>query len=154
MKTLQRALIAILTLSGVLLVFPAGAADGAYEATLKDVEQTFGSVPTFISKMPKVALPGAWSELKGLLLSDTTALPPKTKALIAVAVAAQIACKACLWMDTNEARRTGATDEEIGEAIAIAAVEQHWSTIIDGHQITLETVKQELGGAESEVEPK
>jgi alkylhydroperoxidase/carboxymuconolactone decarboxylase family protein YurZ len=47
-------------------------------------------------------------------------------------------------MDTNEAKRAGATDEEINEAIAIAGIERHWSAVLDGMQIDLETFKSEF----------
>ena len=120
------------------------AAEDAYAAALKDIEQTFGRVPSFLGNYPKAGLPGAWAELKGILLSDDTALPRKTKALIGLAVVAQIPCAPCVWMDTNEAKRAGATDEEINEAIAIAGIERHWSAVLDGMQIDLETFKSEF----------
>src|SRR5437867_10419898 len=77
-----------------------------------DIQKTFGSVPTFIKQLPKAALAGAWQEEKDLELSDKTALPPKTKALISLAVAAQIPCQYCIWADTQTAKQLGATDEE------------------------------------------
>lgn len=124
----------------------AQADDAAYDATLKDIQATFGSVPTFVKAVPKAALPGAWQEEKMLELSDQTALPAKTKALISLAVAAQIPCEYCIWIDTMTARKTGATEEEIGEAVAMAALTRHWSTIFHGLQVDLRTFKQELGG--------
>ena len=60
------------------------------DATYKDVQQTLGGVPSFLHRVAKAALPSAWSEVKALQLSDDTALPPKVKALISLAVAAQI----------------------------------------------------------------
>jgi AhpD family alkylhydroperoxidase len=141
--------LAALGLVAMLTIAPATAQD-AYQAAIDDVKATFGMVPGFIAKFPKVALPGAWAEMKALLLSPDTALDPKTKALIAVGVAAAIKCESCLWMDTNEALRTGATEDELQEAIGIAALEQHWSTVISGLQIDVATIKAELGGEAAE----
>jgi AhpD family alkylhydroperoxidase len=113
----------------------------------KDIEATLGSVPSFIRLLPKAALAGAWQEEKDLELSDDTALPPKTKALISLAVAAQIPCDYCVWADTATAKRLGATDEEIGEAVAMAALTRHWSTLFNGLQVDKETFRREFGAA-------
>lgn len=118
------------------------------EAVYKDIEATFGAVPTFIRQLPKAALAGAWQEEKDLELSDKTALTPKVKALISLAVAAQIPCHYCIWADTNTAKQFGATDEEIGEAVAMAALTRHWSTLFNGLQVDFDTFKNELGGGE------
>ena len=75
-----------------------------------------------------------------------TALDLKTKALIGLAVAAQIPCSCCIYDDTGNAKRAGATDEEIKEAVAVAAQSRHWSTIFNGNQVDLEIFKSEMGG--------
>jgi AhpD family alkylhydroperoxidase len=129
----------------VLSAAPALGAD-PYEEALAEVKATFGIVPSFMATMSRAALPGAWAEMKGVLLDEATALPPKTKALIAVGVGAAIGCEACVWMDSAEALRRGATEEELREAISVAAVEQHWNVVIKGAQIDLATLKAELGG--------
>lgn len=79
---------------------PAHADD--YDATLKDIQSTMGGVPSFVKQFPKTGLPGAWAEVKAIELSDKTALPPKVKSLISLAVAAQIPCTYCIWSDTQE----------------------------------------------------
>lgn len=117
----------------------------AYDAALADIAKTFGSVPTFIKQMPKAALPGAWQELKDLEFSETTALSAKVKALIGLAVVAQIPCEYCIWADALSAKQAGATDEEIAEAVAIAATERYWSTMLNGLQVDLGTFKAEFG---------
>lgn len=126
----------------------ATAADPAAEpdATYRDIEQTLGKVPGFIRQVSKTALPGAWKEIKALEFSGDTALPAKTKALIALAVSAQIPCSYCVWQDTQGAKRAGATEQEIQEAVAISASTRHWSTIFNGMQIDFETFKKDLGG--------
>jgi AhpD family alkylhydroperoxidase len=112
----------------------------------KEIESTFGGLPSFIKALPKAAVAGAWLEERDLEMSETTALDPKTKALISLAVAAQIPCHYCIWADTKSAKQFGATDEEIAEAVTMAALTRHWSTIFNGMQIDFETFKQELGG--------
>ncbi|KAB2869402.1 MAG: carboxymuconolactone decarboxylase family protein [Bauldia sp.] len=116
------------------------------EDTYKDVEATLGGVPGFVKLFPKAGIAGAWAELKAIEFSDQTALSPKVKSLISLAVAAQIPCNYCVWADTNSARQAGATDEEIAEAVAMAALTRHWSTFFNGMQIDFETFQQELGG--------
>lgn len=125
---------------------PALAGQAEVDATHKDIEQTLGSVPSFVHQVSKAALPGAWAEVKALQFSDKTALSPKVKALISLAVSAQIPCSYCIWEDTENAKRAGATEDEIEEAVAIAALTRHWSTIFNGMQVDFETFKKELGG--------
>ena len=123
---------------------PARADD--YDAALKDIQATMGGVPSFVKQFPKAGLPGAWAEVKAIELSDKTALTPKEKSLISLAVAAQIPCSYCIWSDTENARHAGATDEEIQEAVAMAALTRHWSTIFNGMQVDLDQFKKEMGG--------
>ncbi|MCA0028560.1 MULTISPECIES: carboxymuconolactone decarboxylase family protein [unclassified Mesorhizobium] len=142
-SSLHRAL-ALTALACVLAAAPAYADD--YDATIKDIQSTMGGVPSFVKQLPKAGLPGAWAEVKAIELSDKTALPPKVKSLISLAVAAQIPCNYCIWSDTQNAKRAGATDEEIQEAVAMAALTRHWSTIFNGMQVDFDTFKKEMGG--------
>lgn len=125
------------------LATPAGADD--YDAAIKDIRSTMGGVPGFVKQFPKAGLPGAWAEVKAIEFSDKTALPPKVKSLISLAVAAQIPCSYCVWSDTENAKRAGATDEEIQEAVAMAALTRHWSTIFNGMQVDFAQFKKDMG---------
>lgn len=124
---------------------PAAADEASYAAAVEDIEQTLGFVPTFLKEMPKAGFAGAWQQLKDLEFSEETALPPKVKALIGLAVVSQIPCSYCIWADAASARHAGATDEEIREAVAIAATERFWSTMLNGLQIDLDQFKAEFG---------
>ena len=62
--------------------------DKAAQATYDDVQATMGGVPDFVKMFPKAGIAGAWAEVRGLELSDQTALSPKEKALISLAVSA------------------------------------------------------------------
>jgi AhpD family alkylhydroperoxidase len=117
-------------------------ADDLYE----DIEKTFGKLPVFVKQIPLPALRGAWQEVKDLELSEDTALPAKVKSLISLAVAAQIPCDYCIWADTLAAKAAGATDEEIGEAVALAGHTRNWSTLFNGLQVDFDQFKEDLGG--------
>jgi AhpD family alkylhydroperoxidase len=112
----------------------ARAAESPAAAAKADIQKTFGFVPQFMLKMPEGMLPGAWEELKTLQLNPRTALPGRTKELIGLAVAAQIPCRYCIVAHTDFAKLNGATDAEIGEAVAMAAITRHWSTYLNGIQ--------------------
>jgi AhpD family alkylhydroperoxidase len=120
-------------------------AQAAHAATLKEIEGAFGQVPAFIKQYPPAALAGAWAQYKGLHGPDA-AIPAKYKSLISLAVAAQIPCEYCIAMDTQSARKAGATDHEINEAIAVAATTRHWSAVFYGMQIDLAQFKRDFGG--------
>jgi AhpD family alkylhydroperoxidase len=131
------------------LTRPAAAGDmtASDEEVYKEIAADFGgTLPAFVKQLPKAAVAGAWREEKDLELSDRTALPPKVKSLISLAVAAQIPCQYCVWADTNNARRAGATEEEIAEAVGMAAVTRHWSTMFNGLQVDFTQFKKDFGG--------
>ena len=106
----------------------------AAAAAKADIQKTFGFVPQFLLKLPDGMLPGTWEELKTLQLNPRTALPGRTKELIGLAVAAQIPCQFCIVFHTEAAKLNGATDQEIREAVAMAALTRHWSTYLNGIQ--------------------
>lgn len=109
----------------------------------KDMEQTLGLVPTFLKAYPPAGIAGAWRQLKGVQLNPATAIPGKYKELIGLAVAAQIPCQYCTTFHTEVARSMGASDAEIAEAVAMAALTYKWSTVLNGMQIDEATFRQE-----------
>lgn len=120
---------------------PAAAQDAS--ATYRDIEQTLGVVPGFFKMFPEAGIAGAWSEFKSVQLNPQTALNGKTKELIGLAVSAQIPCQYCVYFHTAAAKANGATDEEIREAVAMAAISRHWSTVLNGMQVDLSGFKRE-----------
>ncbi len=99
--------------------------------------------PRFFRQFPEVAIAGAWAEFKALQLNPNTKLSGKMKELIGLAVSAQIPCQYCVYFHTAAAKANGATDEEVREAVAMAAVVRHWSTVLNGMQVDLADFKQE-----------
>ena len=103
------------------------------------------SFPLSCNSSPRAGFAGAWQQLKELEFAEDTALSPKVKALIGLGVVSQIPCTYCIWADTEAAKHAGATEEEIREAVAIAATERYWSTMLNGLQADLGTFKADFG---------
>jgi AhpD family alkylhydroperoxidase len=117
---------------------------GDAQATYQDIQKTLGLVPAFFKAFPEVGIAAAWDELKSVQLNPGTALDGKTKELIGLAVAAQIPCRYCSYFHTQVGKLNGASDEDLKEAIAMAAITRHWSTVANGLQIDLVEFKQEV----------
>ncbi|WP_412033340.1 carboxymuconolactone decarboxylase family protein [Mesorhizobium sp. CA8] len=127
----------------LLAITPAMAEDASATAAYKDIQATLGTVPDMFKILPDVAVAGAWAEIKGVQLNPNTALNGKTKELMGLAVASQIPCQYCIYFHTLAAKANGASDEEIKEAIAMAAIVRHWSTMLNGSQVDLATFKKQ-----------
>jgi AhpD family alkylhydroperoxidase len=128
---------------GLLGLAAARAEDPSATAAYKDIQATLGMVPGFFKAFPESGVAGAWSEFKTVQLNPATALNNKTKELIGLGVAAQIPCAYCIYFHTAVAKANGASDEEIREAVAMAAITRHWSTVLNGMQVDLATFKGE-----------
>ncbi len=122
-----------LAIAGAGLAGSAKAEDAS--AAYRDIEATLGVVPTFFKLFPEEGVAGAWGEFKTIQLNPKTALSGKEKELIGLAVAAQIPCSYCIYFHTQAAKLNGATDAEIREAVAMAAITRHWSTVLNGLQV-------------------
>jgi AhpD family alkylhydroperoxidase len=81
--------------------------------------------------LPDQAQKPLWDEYRAVM-NPTGALDGKTKQLIALAVAAQIPCAYCIYAHTKFAKAAGATDAQIKEAIATAALVRFNSTMLNG----------------------
>lgn len=115
----------------------------AYEKAKTEIQEQFGTFPSFFKVFPKHALAGSWESFKQLN-SPTSKIPPKYRELLQLAVASQIPCDYCIYFHTAAAKANGATDEEVQEAIAQGAQTRHWSMILQGNQIDFETFKTEF----------
>src|SRR4051794_33823399 len=121
----------------------ANADDVSAQATYRDIQQTLGSVPSFFKAFPESSIAGAWAEFKSVQLSKTQ-LDGKTKELIGLGISAQIPCQYCIYFHTAAAKANGATEQQIKEAVAMAAVVRHWSTVLNGMQVDLDGFKREV----------
>jgi len=140
------AISATLTLMATMTFVPAFAGDSKTpaEATYQDIKQTLGIVPGFFRQFPQNGIAAAWGEFKTVQLNPDTKLTGKMKELIGLAVAAQIPCQYCVYFHTAAAKANGATDEEIRETVAMAAIVRHWSTVLNGMQVDLAGFRQEV----------
>ncbi len=121
----------------------ASAQEASAQATYRDIEQTLGSVPGFFKAFPEAGVAGAWAEFKSVQINPKTKLDGKTKELLGLAVAAQIPCHYCVYFHTAAAKANGATDQEIRETVAMAAIVRHWSTVLNGMQVDFASFKTE-----------
>ena len=128
---------------GLFGVNGARAEDPSATAAYKDMEATLGMAPGFFKVFPESGIAGAWAEFKTIQLSSATKLDGKTKQLIGLAVSAQVPCAYCIYFHTAAAKANGATDEEIREAVAMAAITRHWSTVLNGMQVDLASFKSD-----------
>lgn len=105
-----------------------------HEEIYRDIEQTFGIVPSFLKNIPDEYLEQEWEMLKRIELSDTH-IPAKYKELMGLALSAATKCTYCILFHTEIAKYHGATDEEIEEAVHFAKHSTGWSTYVHGMQI-------------------
>lgn len=110
---------------------------------LKDIQATMGFVPQWMRALPSQMLPSFWMTMKTFEMADTR-LERKTKELIGLAVAAQIPCEYCVVYHTENAKLLGASEQEVKEAIGMAAVTREASTLLNGLQIDKKQFKKDL----------
>ena len=136
----------IVALAGIAASASAVAQDSrkAAEETYRDIQATLGIVPGFFRAFPEAGVAGAWAEFKNVQLSESTAIPAKTKQLLQLAVSAQVPCAYCVYFHTAVAKAYGASEDEIKEAVALAAISRHWSTVLNGMAIDMTTFRQEV----------
>lgn len=82
----------------------------------------------------------AWRQFSKQVFADG-ALPGKTKQLIAVAVAHVTQCPYCIRSHTEQALKSGATGQEIMEAVWVAA-EMRAGAAVAHSALALEVVKE------------
>ena len=112
------------------------------EAEMKAV---LGTVPIMMKVYPDHLRAGAWEWFKSTMSPDA-AIPMKYSELIALGTASQIPCDYCVYAHTTMAKMLGATDAEIQGAIASAANTRHWSTVLNGSNVSLDEFKKEWDG--------
>ena len=97
----------------------------------------------FKQTLPDQALKPHWDEQLAVT-NPKGALDGKTKQLIALGVAAQIPCVYSVYGHTKLAKAAGATDAQIKEAIAVAALVRFNSTMLQGSGYDLQNFQQEV----------
>jgi len=113
------------------------------QEVIQELERTFGKVPGWIDDLPEEEVGELWTLMKKGQLSPNTAIPPKYKELIGLAVAATIHCRYCTFFHTEAAKANGATEDEIKDALMMGALTNLFSTYLNGSQYDLEQFKRE-----------
>ncbi len=126
-----------------LLTGSAVAQNASAQETYAEIEEMLGFVPSLFQAFPEVGIAGAWAEFKSVQLNPETSLDAKTKELLGLAISAQVPCHYCIYFHTVAAKAHGATDAEIQETVAMAAIVRHWSTVLNGMQVDMATFKEE-----------
>lgn len=150
MRKLFRVCLVMISAGVLLLPMSASAQDA--DAAYAEMNEMFGDVPSIMQAYPRSAVPAGWALIKETDLNPDTALPPKTRELIALGVAAQIPCHYCIYYHTKAAKAFGASEEEVREAVHMSSLVRHWSTILQGNQYDLDAFKAETDAAFSGME--
>jgi AhpD family alkylhydroperoxidase len=109
----------------------------------KEIEETFGLVPTMFKSIPDSSLELEWKLFKQVQLEESP-IPNKYRELIGVAISGVTKCRYCAFYHTEVAKLFGATDEEIEDAVHYAKQTAGWSTYVNGMQLDLEQFKDEV----------
>lgn len=99
--------------------------------------------PLFMKEtLPEQALESALAQFEAVM-SDA-ALDSKTKELIALAVSAQVPCEYCVYYHRKAATHHGASDAQLREALAVAALVRYWSTTLNGSDYDIDQWRLEV----------
>ncbi len=123
------------------------------EEIYRDMEDKLGLVPSFFKALPDGVIEHDWNSFKAMEMEDGV-LGMKTKSLIGLGVAAAIKCHYCVYYHTQAARMSGASDQEISEALRFVMDTTGWSAFLSGIDLDFEQFKNELTRMHEYVEKK
>ena len=134
-----------LAAAGAALILQAGAApaEDSAAAAYADIEADARTGAGHVQGLPQVGHRRRLGGVQDVQLNPDTALDGKTKELVGLAVAAQIPCAYCIYFHTNAAKANGASEQEVQEAVAMAAIVRHWRTVLNGMQVDLAIFRAE-----------
>jgi AhpD family alkylhydroperoxidase len=138
LKYIITVVIAVFVLSSSMLAQES--TSDSWDKAQAEMKAMFGSVPVMFTKLPMHVRASAWEWFKATE-NPNASIPTKYGELIGLAVASQIPCEYCVYAHTTMAKMLGATEEEIQEAVQKGAEVRHWSTILNGNQVSFESFK-------------
>lgn len=109
----------------------------------KEIEETFGLVPSFLKTIPEATIEQEWELFKKIQI-EAGAIPNKYRELIGLGLSAVSKCRYCTLFHTEMAKLFGATDKEIEEAVHYAKSSAGWSAYLNGMQVDYDQFKDEL----------
>ncbi|MBS1151113.1 MAG: hypothetical protein H6Q89_2811 [Myxococcaceae bacterium] len=113
------------------------------QTVFKQIEETFGFVPSFMKAIPEASLELEWQLMKRLQL-DQGPIPNKYRELIGIGIAAATRCPYCVCLHTELARLHGASELEIEDAMHFAKMSTGLSTYLHGLQCDLKEFRAEI----------
>jgi AhpD family alkylhydroperoxidase len=119
----------------------------------REIEETFGLVPSFFKLVPDSSLEMEWQLFKRTQLEEG-AVPQKYRELIGIALSGVMKCRYCALYHTEAAKLNGATQSEIEDAVHFAKSSAGWSTYINGLQIDFDQFKEEIRQASEHIRSK
>ena len=140
MKCIITVCIAVFVLSTPLLAQES--TSNSWDKAQAEMKAMFGSVPVMFTKLPMHVRASSWEWFKSIS-NPQASIPAKYSELIALGVASQIPCSYCVYAHTTMAKMLGATEEEIQEAVTKSAEVRHWSTILNGNEVSFESFKSD-----------
>jgi AhpD family alkylhydroperoxidase len=115
----------------------------SYEQVRSEMENTFGTMPGFFQAVPKDVMTQMWPVMKKYIFGQT-AIPPKYRELIGLAVAATLKCPYCEAFHRGSAQMNGATEEELAEVGVLAGQVAFWSSVIHAQHYDMNKFMKEL----------
>jgi AhpD family alkylhydroperoxidase len=101
-------------------------------------------LPNFVKNtFPKQSLNATAQEL-AVTDGKEFSLPAKYSELIGLAVAATVPCRYCIYYHQKAARKFGASEAEIRDALYQAGVVRQFSTILNGMDYSEDVFKREV----------
>jgi AhpD family alkylhydroperoxidase len=120
--------------------------NGARRATEREMTELYGFTPEFWDAVPNAVLQHAWRIHRDFQLEET-ALAPKIKELIGLALASHIKCRYCTYFHTEAARFYGAKDEELREAATMGGYTALMSNALTGAEVDFDHFTEEVDRA-------
>lgn len=125
----------------------------SHEETVQEMEETFGMVPPPLGTIPEEDADGEWAFFHKYTVGES-AIPPKYRELIGVAVAANIKCPYCAHFHRTAARMHGASEEELEEVYALSSLTPRYSAMLHAQQYDLDQFESEIGQIADHLEAK
>ena len=115
----------------------------SYEETLKDIENTLGSVPGFMKNTPTDILTQLWPLFKKYQLGESI-IPRKYREMMMLAAAAAVKCPYCQIYHKEVSKMWGASGDELNELAAVVALTAFWSNVLHTQNYEYDTFAKEL----------
>jgi|SRR5918996_1067681 AhpD family alkylhydroperoxidase len=115
----------------------------SYEETIKEIENTLGTVPGFMKDTPRDLLPQMWPLFKKYQLGQSV-IPEKYREMMMLAAAAAVKCPYCQTYHKEVSKMWGASDEELNELAVVVANTSFWSNILHTQNYDYNTFVKEL----------